>query len=64
MTEDLFGGIFGGAGSFLGTCALCNESTFLSPRIVDSEAGKVHALCNLDIEKWRRWFKKKENDRA
>ena len=51
--EDLFAG-------FSGTCALCGQSTFLAPRVVDSKAGKVHALCNLDIDKWRRWFKKKE----
>ena len=53
-----FDGIFGGESGFLGTCDLCGESTFLQPRIVESKAGKVHACCNLDITKWRRWFEK------
>ncbi len=60
MPDDFFGQLFGGMNSFSGPCALCGQSTFGVRNLVDSKAGKVHAECNLDISKWRKWFKQKE----
>jgi hypothetical protein len=59
MSSGIFDDFLGGGGDFLPTCELCGESTLFKKGLVESKAGKVHALCVIDADKWRKWFARK-----